>query len=109
MVKKFGDVLRMPRRGYITPEGQVKKSTPSTKYSAAEVVESPTDADKVEMQKRQDGQEHQQLYVKNMTAAMNQADFEKSMASNPYLNKGGRKTRKSRKSRRRKGRRTRKH
>lgn len=100
----------MPSPGKMTPRDQVKQSSPGSRYSAAYEYNSPTEADKREMQNEQAGQELQPSYIKNMTAEINKVEFEKGMEQ--YLNppKGrGRKTRKTRKSRRRKSRRTRKH
>ena len=108
--KPFRDLLKMPSPDSRSPPpGQVKKSSPGSRYSAAYEYGSPTEADKREIELTQFGSENNQDYAKKMADAINKADFEKSMASNPYLNKGGHKTRKTRKSRRRKSRRTRKH
>ena len=103
--KPFKDILKVPPRRYRTPEDQVKKSSPGSRYSAAYEYASPTEADMIEMQKTQQGQELQQRFNKDLGAEINEVEHKKRMSNNPYLN-GGRKTRRRRS---RKSRRSRKH
>jgi hypothetical protein len=108
----FSNLLKRSKPGFRTPDRiNPKTGRPDTIPSSARgavVVASPTDKEKNEIRKQQEGEELQLGFSKNMRDAGNEADFAKLMnpKNNPFLNKGGRRTRKSRKSRRR---RTRKH
>lgn len=106
----FSKLLKRPKPGFRTPD-RVNPNTgrPDTIPSSARgavVVESPTEKEKKEIEKQQEGEELQLGFSKKMRDAGNEADFAKIMKNNPFLNKGGRRTRKTRKTRRR---RTRKH
>jgi hypothetical protein len=87
MPKRFRELLNRPAKGYMTPPEQIKREEPGSAYSHAEVIGSPTEADKEEMKKQQEAEEMQIGFLKKMRNA-----------------KGGRKSRrksKNRKTRRR--------
>jgi len=69
MPKRFRDVLKMPPKGELTPQAQVKQETPGTKYSAVEKVESPTEEDKRKMKAQQEASELQEGFKKRMRLA----------------------------------------
>ena len=59
----------MPPKGELTPQAQVKQETPGTKYSAVEVVESPTEEDKRKMKAQEEASELQEGFKKRMRLA----------------------------------------
>ena len=69
MPKRFKDVLKMPPKGELTPQAQVSHSTPGTKYSAVEVVKSPTAEDLRKMKAQEEASELQEGFMKRMKKA----------------------------------------
>jgi len=69
MPKRFSTVLDLPKKGYRTPPDQIKREDPGSAYSHAEVVGSPTEADKKEMKAQQEAEEMQIGFLKKMRNA----------------------------------------
>ena len=67
----------MPPKGELTPQAQVSYSTPGTKYSAVEVVESPTEEDKRKMKAQEEASELQEGFKKRMKNAGTRRTYKK--------------------------------
>lgn len=84
----FRDLLKQPKRGFLTPKRinpkTRKPDTIPTSAENAEVIDSPTEADKFEMRMQQFVNEHQVGFRKRMRDA--------SIGS-PSRKRGGRRTR----------------
>ena len=67
----------MPPKGELTPQAQVSHSTPGTKYSAVEVVESPTAEDLRKMKAQEEASELQEGFIKRMKKAGTRRKYQK--------------------------------